>query len=224
MTHPEPIDVGPAVGGDLRASDADRNQVMELLSAAYAEGRLTHDEHAERIELAATARTFDDLIPLTRDLVPVGAPLPAQAPAPVPGTVVGGASGPLSLVGVLGGSSRKGHWRVPHEIHAYSLMGGVELDFTEAEFEAGEVIITSYACMGGLDIKVPEGMDVRDETVNLMGGTDVKHTVAGSGPVLVLRGWNVMGGIDVKGPAKQLARQSRRDARRERREQRRLGR
>ena len=45
---PEPTNVGPIAGGYLRASDADREHVATLLSTAYAEGRLTREEHDER--------------------------------------------------------------------------------------------------------------------------------------------------------------------------------
>src|SRR3954447_10077226 len=53
----EPTNVGPAAGGSLRASDADRDQVAALLSAAYAEGRLTREEHDERLEQVIVAKT-----------------------------------------------------------------------------------------------------------------------------------------------------------------------
>ena len=71
--RPEPLNVGPIAGGSLRASDNDRDQVATVLSTAYAEGRLTKDEHDERLGRAMSARTFDELIPLTHDLV-VGTP------------------------------------------------------------------------------------------------------------------------------------------------------
>jgi hypothetical protein len=38
--------------GQLRVSDADRDQVTELLHTAYAEGRIDLDEHAERTSAA----------------------------------------------------------------------------------------------------------------------------------------------------------------------------
>ena len=56
--------------GQLRVSDADRDQVTEVLHTAYAEGRISLDEHAERTSAALAARTFDDLTVLTADLVP----------------------------------------------------------------------------------------------------------------------------------------------------------
>ena len=70
---PEPTDVGPIAGGNLRASDADRDQVATVLSTAYAEGRMSRDEHDERLDQLMRAKTFDDLLPLTSDLV-VGHP------------------------------------------------------------------------------------------------------------------------------------------------------
>ena len=79
---PEPTNVGPVAGGNLRASDADRDQVATLLSTAYAEGRLTREEHDERVDQLMAAKTFDDLIPITRDLVVVGSLPPVAAPQP----------------------------------------------------------------------------------------------------------------------------------------------
>jgi len=50
MSNPlEPSDVGPAAGGDLVATDLDRDHVVSLLTAAQAEGRLTPAERDQRI-------------------------------------------------------------------------------------------------------------------------------------------------------------------------------
>jgi len=53
----------------LRASDADRDRVIELLRAAVADGRLDAGEFDERLDAALTARTIDALAPLTADLI-----------------------------------------------------------------------------------------------------------------------------------------------------------
>ncbi len=61
---------------DLRASDADRELVIDLLSQAAADGRLTLPEHAERSERALAARTLGELTGLTADLaLPSGQPI-----------------------------------------------------------------------------------------------------------------------------------------------------
>ncbi len=58
----------------VRASDADRERVAERLRAASAEGRLTADEHEERLERAFSARTDAELEPLVSDLPEVRTP------------------------------------------------------------------------------------------------------------------------------------------------------
>jgi len=54
--------------GSLRATDADREKVHELLQAAYADGRLTWDEFDSRSTAALAAKTYSQLTPLTTDL------------------------------------------------------------------------------------------------------------------------------------------------------------
>lgn len=54
----------------LRASDRDRDVVLGVLAEGYADGRLTRDEHDERADVAAAAKTLGDLPPLILDLVP----------------------------------------------------------------------------------------------------------------------------------------------------------
>jgi len=72
---------------DLRASDAEREPVIERLQDAYAEGRIDHEEFDLRMHLAMTAKTRGDLSGLTGDLAPApwpgggkGAPWEVQAP------------------------------------------------------------------------------------------------------------------------------------------------
>ncbi|NHB85359.1 DUF1707 domain-containing protein [Tessaracoccus sp. HDW20] len=73
---------------ELRCADQDRELVAQVLNNAYAEGRLTFDEHAERIAHAYDAKTFGDLDVLTVDLVaPTRRPAPprgARSGAPAP--------------------------------------------------------------------------------------------------------------------------------------------
>jgi hypothetical protein len=53
---------------DMRASDADRQEVVERLRGALEEGRLKMNEYLERMGLAYDAVTYGDLAPLCRDL------------------------------------------------------------------------------------------------------------------------------------------------------------
>lgn len=52
----------------IRASDADRERVVEILRQHTAEGRITAEEFDERMEAAYEARTLGALAELTTDL------------------------------------------------------------------------------------------------------------------------------------------------------------
>ena len=202
---PEPTNVGPIAGGNLRASDADREQVATVLSTAYAEGRLTLEEHDERIDQLMAAKTFDDLIPITRDLVIVGTPTPVPAPKATSRFTIdttGQQSEPDRMIAIFGGVTRNGRWRVRKNIQSLTLFGGTDLDLRDAIFEAPVVEISGFWCFGGLDIKVPEGIEVRDQTAGIFGGTDVRDIgdpVPGA-PTLVIKGVSLFGGVSVHGP------------------------
>ena len=66
----------------MRASTADRDRAVELLTRAYTEGRLTKDEHDARVERAMTAATFTELDAVVVDLPGAGpvAPMPLAPP------------------------------------------------------------------------------------------------------------------------------------------------
>ena len=85
---------GGRAHGHLRASDADREQVIEFLKTAFVQGRLTIDELDARAGRALVSRTYGELAALTADIPsgPAGAlpgrrAAPARVPAadPVPG-------------------------------------------------------------------------------------------------------------------------------------------
>ena len=202
---PEPTNVGPIASGNLRASDADRDQVATVLSTAYAEGRLTLEEHDERIDQLMAAKTFDDLIPITRDLVIVGTPTPVPAPQAKSRFTIDTTrqqSEPDRMIAIFGGVTRTGRWRVRKNIQALTLFGGTDLDLRDAIFEAPVVEISGFWCFGGLDIKVPEGIEVRDQTAGIFGGTDVRDVgdPAPGAPTLVIKGVSLFGGVSVRGP------------------------
>lgn len=70
--------------GGMRASTADRERAVDVLKAAFAEGRLDQGEYADRVGLAYSSRTYSELAALTADL-PVGplGTMPAMPMMPV---------------------------------------------------------------------------------------------------------------------------------------------
>jgi hypothetical protein len=93
---PEP-GAQPAAAG-LRASRADRERVIDLLKAAFVQGRLDRDEFDARIGQAVASRTYGELAAVTADIPAelIGAP-PRRPPArarrriPFNAAVTGGA-------------------------------------------------------------------------------------------------------------------------------------
>jgi Domain of unknown function (DUF1707)/Cell wall-active antibiotics response 4TMS YvqF len=180
--------------GDLRASDADRAQVTEVLQAAYAEGRITLDEHAERTAAALSAKTFDDLTAITADLVPTAQPsTPEEA-------------GPDQINTVLSGVKREGPWRVRQRSVSSNMLGSVYLDLTRATFDAAEVEINTTSFLGSMKLRVPVGTTIRDETTHVLGSTSIKDIGEPdpSGTTVVLTGTCILGSISVRGPRRAL--------------------
>ncbi len=215
----EPTDVGPAVGGDLAIQETDRSHVITLLTAATNEGRLPAPERDRRIEVAQRATTFDDLVPLTRDLVapdqqpswnilpavqstPLNPPAVPQSSYSVANTNETTQGSSDQMIAIFSGVTRRGIWRVKPTLTAFACFGGVELDLTEAILESKEIHINQFCMFGGLDIIVPRGMDIRDSVVSVFGGTTAKKLEPGrpDAPVIYIHGLNLFGGTTIKHP------------------------
>ena len=191
---------------DLRASDADRERVAEALREAYAEGRLTAEEHSERVDSVYAAKTLGELVPLTVDLPshaaahgmaarPAGVPRPAAAQSALPSR-----SEPETMIAVFGGAQRKGRFRAGRSLKALAVFGGVEIDLTEAVFDAPELVIHCTAVFGGVEIKVPDYVTLRGGGAGVFGGFDVKQQEGADphGPVVTIKGSAVFGGVEAK--------------------------
>ncbi|ROQ59197.1 uncharacterized protein DUF1707 [Streptomyces sp. 840.1] len=108
----------PSARPDMRASDRDRDQVVEILQVAAGDGRLTAGELDERLDAALSARTAGELARLTADLPSEG--MPSQA---------------KDLVRIdqrFGDVSRTGRWLVPRRMEIRLMFCDAKLDFTDA--------------------------------------------------------------------------------------------
>ncbi|SEG33857.1 Cell wall-active antibiotics response 4TMS YvqF [Nonomuraea solani] len=182
--------------GEVRASDAEREAVVEQLRVASVEGRLTLAELTDRTEAAYTATTHADLALLTQDLPAAGT---APAPLPVP---AGEGRKRRWFVGVMGDSKRRGTWRIDQELGAVAVMGDVVLDLREAEVRTNTVDILAVSVMGDVKIIVPDGVNVDLEGVAIMGDKRVNVLEGPPGtnvPVVRVKAYAVMGDVKVIG-------------------------
>jgi Domain of unknown function (DUF1707)/Cell wall-active antibiotics response 4TMS YvqF len=174
----------------IRASDAEREAVVTRLRTAAGEGRLALDELAERLDRALNAVTRADLEPLTRDL-------PEQQPDAPPA-----AKSRRWVVGIMGGGTQKGRWRIASRCTVVNVMGGADLDLTGAVVEGPETEILVFSLMGGSNIVVPPGVHVELAGFAFMGGNDLRLEDAPppppGAPLVRVRAYSIMGGTDVK--------------------------
>ncbi|MGW0548337.1 DUF1707 SHOCT-like domain-containing protein [Streptomyces altiplanensis] len=194
--HPAPTPREPA----LRASDADRDRIADILREAMAEGRLTAEEHSDRIDAVYRAKTVAELEPLVQDLpVPGGArgeqgaaaygPDDPSAPSPAE-----------NLVAVFSGSTRKGRWRIGRRTNAFALFGSVEIDLTEALFGQRLTVINATSIFGHVEVRVPENITLRGGGTGIFGNFEVDTLEARNpeAPVVVVNGYSVFGHIEAK--------------------------
>jgi len=166
-------DVNPRPGPhDLRASDADRELVISLLSEAAGDGRLTLSEHAERSEQALSARTLGELARLTTDLaLPSGQPIKLYSRR--------------SVSAIFARERREGRWVVPEAFPVTAFFGDVVLDLREAILQSKRVTIFATAIAGQVRLIVPEGVAVEMDGRSFFGIRSVRGramTTSGSSP------------------------------------------
>jgi hypothetical protein len=108
--------VAAAGRGRLRASHADREHVLDVLKAAFVQGRLTKDELDVRVGEAFASRTYAELAALTADIPagligarPLRKPAGEQAPYPLNKAVNSCACATLAIF-VLGGALFTGNF------------------------------------------------------------------------------------------------------------------
>jgi Cell wall-active antibiotics response 4TMS YvqF/Domain of unknown function (DUF1707) len=137
----------------LRASDADRERVVTLLSEAAADGRLT----------------LGELAVLTTDLA-----APDQQPIRLDGRRL--------VTGIFGREQRDGRWVVPDRLAVSLVFGEVVLDLREAVLQSNRVQIIATALGGTLRLIVPQDVAVQVTGTTLLGRRASSGGSPASGP------------------------------------------
>jgi hypothetical protein len=194
--HKDPVSP-PAAGTSSRAvlaSDAEREDMVERLREATAEGRLTLEELAERSEAAYLARTREELLSIGEDL-----------PHVTPPESAGSATGQRTFRALFGDLVHHSP-SLEHGIEATAVFGDVTLDLCASPAPpTGELTIKARALIGDVHLLLPEGVRVETNCGNVFG--DVRDlTRAHSGPEAVtprvrIIGSAVLGDIVVAHPS-----------------------
>ena len=187
----------------VRIDDAERERAVAFLRHHVAGGLLTLDEFSDRVGHVYAAMTTTDIDVVTKDLPAVAPRTTMSAPtgSSVPTTRGRTRRAVNWTVSIFSGSQRKGRWRVEGHTTAVSFMGTCQLDLRQAEVVGDEVTITAIAFMGGVDVIVPEGIEVVVEGIPIMGANQASirdvPVIPGS-PLIRVRGFPFMGGVTVR--------------------------
>ncbi|MFD0692375.1 DUF1707 SHOCT-like domain-containing protein [Actinomadura fibrosa] len=174
----------------VRASDAEREAVVERLRVASVEGRLTFEELAERTEAACMAVTRGDLERITTDLPGMGAPGANPAPLQVR----------RKFSAIMGDCKERIVGRIAERLEAVSVMGDVELDLRGAQVPTCAVTVHATAVMGDIKIIVPDGVTVELTGYAVMGDRRVAVREARPGacvPVVRVAAHAIMGDVTI---------------------------
>ncbi len=161
---------------------------MAALSEAAADGRLTMDEHAQRVQQAYAARTLGDLVVLTSDLAsPAGQPLRLDSSR--------------AVSAFFSRERREGRWVVPDRLAVTAVAGQVVLDLREALLHGGRTIVYATAIGGQVHVLVPPGVTVifGSLTGRPVEGAPPPAPVPGV-PVIEIRSLVVAGRVNVRTP------------------------
>ncbi|HWG12439.1 MAG TPA: DUF1707 domain-containing protein [Streptosporangiaceae bacterium] len=180
-------------GSVMRASDAERDQAVDVLAGASAEGRLSLEEYSERSEAALAARTLGDLARLTADLPAADQPLAPDGAA---------VAVPEEITAVLGNESRKGPWTVPPHLTVRSVLGDCHLEMQEAVIKQHVTTIDATVRFGSVTIYLPDGIDVRMTGRAVLGAksSELRGEPRPGAPVIMVRCDVLCGAINVKRP------------------------
>ena len=113
-------------------------------------------------------------------------------------TDAGSADQALSDLAFWSGIERKVNAQFFRRADLTAIMGGIQMDFRQAAIN-GEAVIDLFVVMGGVELRVPPDWVVSNQMVAIMGGASDKSTgPSDSRNRLVLRGFVLMGGVEVK--------------------------
>jgi Domain of unknown function (DUF1707) len=194
----------------MRVSDRDRDQVAQILQAAFAEARLDDDEFDERMRSALTARTAADLDKLTADL-------PAAAPPAARVTPAAGRKPGRFAIAYKNSIRRGGRWQVPERFTSVVYKGDGWLDLRAAELTGPSTTVLAIAYKSRIDVLVPPGVRVELDGFGVSKGwseqEELESRMPRDAPVVHVRGIAYKGTIEVstRPPGPDGPRRSRRE-------------
>jgi hypothetical protein len=173
---------------NLPVTDEVREIAVEELQRAAGDGRLPLSDFSERVGMALTAETEDQLTAATAgiDVAP-----PVGTPA-------------VSSIRTFAGSRRQiGRWRLPGALRVRALVGDVYIDMRDAVVNDKVVEISAITLLGNLCVDVPEGVDVELTGFDVLGDRELRLAPVPrrpGTPLVRVRAYGLLGDVYVRTP------------------------
>jgi len=194
------------IDGHLRVSTAQRENALQIVRDAAADGRLEFADLESRVARVMAAVTRDDVAGVLADLVPSAELHQVVADAPPLGEGPGYRWEEPVLIKVGSDGTRiGGDWLVPPFLEVHTTWAGAKLDFTRARAAGPLIDLVLVGSYGAVTIVVPEGWGVDLTSVQADSSAQVSSTVrtrpTPGHPRIVVRG-RTGGGVKARTPSR----------------------
>ncbi|MGN6677684.1 MAG: DUF1707 domain-containing protein [Streptosporangiaceae bacterium] len=181
---------GPEQSKDvLPVTPAARESVVTELQRAAGDGRLPLSDFSDRVGMALTADTQDQLAAAT-------AGLPLAPP-------VGRAQTVSSIRTFFGNRRQIGRWQLPAALRIRALIGDVYVDLRDAVVNDQVIDISAVTLLGNLCVDIPEGVDVELTGFDVLGDRELRLNPVPrrpGTPLIRLRAYGLLGDVYVRTP------------------------
>ncbi len=185
-----------------------REEVIDQLIMNYGHDKLSLEAFETRLDKAMEADNADALLELTADLdlavdqdfVTLKKEQMSSSPEYREAPIYHSEQEVDTIVQILGSSDRTGQWHVAKELQVYNVLGGGDLDFSEAIFVNKVTRVKIYSFLGSNDIFVPENINVTTNAFCILGSVknQAPSTDSVNAPTLIIEGYSVLSSIEIK--------------------------
>jgi hypothetical protein len=195
-----------------------RQQVIDILTSAFADNTISMDEYERRAALASATAMPEVLDEVIADLPAVrpadsrktgssrysghehDAARQPYRPGSAGSDVVG--APPMTTGCVMGERNLTGNWLCSDRVTSFTIMGSTKLDLRDTDLPPGPVKVEVFTLMGETKIVVPPDLPVRLNAFAFMGEStahrSVDQQVRGARTWVEISGFVMMGSVNVK--------------------------
>lgn len=185
-----------------------REEVIDQLIMNYGHDKLSLEAFEKRLDKAMEAQDAESLLALTSDLdlavdqdfVNLKKEQMSTSPEYREAPIYHSDQEVDQIVQILSSNDRTGQWHVAKELNVINVLGGGDLDFTDAVFSNKVTRVKLYSFLGSNDILVPENINVTTNAFCILGSVknQAPSTDSVNAPTLIIEGYSVLSSIDIK--------------------------